>query len=135
MEYNYSSRLFDARKDVKELELTVNNLPEAEATLSAINQSKTLKKLSLFSRGLDHEINVACKRALNGSSVIETVILDMPECSDKGLCGVVITLKTILRLKSLTLRLNNVTEEGARALADLLESKEIESFAVYGTQN
>ena len=133
MEYNCCSRLFDNADAVEELKLTVNNLKEAHLALSAIKTSKTLKILTLVCHG-DETISELCRETLEGSKSLTTLILELPECSDKGVKSLIEPVLAIKNLTSLTLRLNNVTENGAQSLATILSSTHIESFSIYGTQ-
>ena len=134
MEYNCCSRLFDNADAVEELKLTVNNLKEAHPALSAITTSKTLKILTLVCHGGDETISELCRETLEGSKSLTTLILELPECSDKGVKSLIEPVLAIKNLTSLTLRLNNVTENGAQSLATILSSTHIESFSIYGTQ-
>ena len=134
MEYNNCPRLFDSKDTVTELELTVTNLVEAKPTLSAIRNSRTLKALVLLSSGHDGEVEEVCKNALQGSRSLEHVTLDLANCTDDGISNVVVILRTVAKLVSMSLRLNNVTHIGAESIAGVLESDTLQHFSVHGTQ-
>ena len=134
MEYNQSTSLLQTRNTTEELELTVTNLEEAKPTLFAIRKSRSLKRLLLASSGHDKEVLAVCRFALEGSYALEALTLEFVNCSDEGIHNVVIALKTIVKLASVTFRLNNVTHVGAGAIADLLESKNLDRFSIHGTQ-
>lgn len=134
MQYDRSQRLEAHPEQITSLKLTVTNMKRAQQTLAALRQAANLASLFLVCNAPDDGVGVVCKDTLSRCPVLSDLTLQFAECSDEGVSHIAELMQTSHTLKSLSLRLNNVGEKGAKLLAVALKQSHLKQFAIYATQ-
>lgn len=116
------------------LNLTISSYSAALPTVRAIASSTHLKEAWLALEGDDEGVGQLCRETLLPNVSVETLRLELKECSDGGIEQVADVLTVKQNLKQLSLLLNNVGQEGATHLAKVLCNSSLEEFSVYATQ-
>ena len=134
MQYDRCQRLEAYPDQITSLKLTVTNMKRAQQTLDALRQATNLASLFLVCNVPDDGVGAVCRDTLSRCPVLSDLTLQFAECTDEGASHIAELMQTSHTLKSLSLRLNNVGEKGAKQLAVALKHSHLKQFAIYATQ-
>lgn len=116
------------------LRLSLSSYAAGEQTLRAVARSSTLRELCLVCGEGDEGVGLLCREMLLPNSSLESLKLDLKECSHEGILQLVRVVRGKEKLKRLSLLLNNVGEEGACSLSEVATGPHLEEFSLYATQ-
>ena len=134
MDYDRSEELEKDPKQVTSLKLTVTSMDRAQPTLAALKQSISLSTMFLACNVPDDGVGAICRDTISCCPALSYLTLQLAECSDEGVGHIADLMVKCDKLYSLSLRLNNVGEDGAKRLAVALRQSKLKRFAIYATQ-
>lgn len=132
---DHSSELLKNPDSLEKIRLYVSSYSGALPTLAALGNSTTVTEVWLESPEDDEKVGLICREALSRCCSLETLTLELSECSNNGIKEVAkVISKKGSKLNKIVLRLNNVSEEGAGHLAQALLRSSVSDFEICATQ-
>ena len=116
------------------LHLVISNPLAATPTLQAIAGSSNLRGLWLESSGGDEGVGLLCEHTLLPNCYIETLRLDLKECSHLGIGKLAKVIRNRDNVRKLSLILNNAGPDAAKYLGEMLLASHLEEFSIYAAQ-